>query len=356
MIVAIGCDKRADVIRCLPGILVALLSFFGSKPAAAITLGGRDYTPLSQIASANGMAAPTKIASKAYGAAGGGKSIRVKVNSRDAIVNGIRSWLAFPALERGGQAYISDSDVEHVLKPAFKPGSVDRPGAVRTVVLDAGHGGHDRGASGPTGYEKEFTLDVVLRLKKRLEKAGFKVVLTRSSDRFVDLADRPAIASKYKNAIFVSIHFNSADWKRSANGLEVFAITARNTPPTGQKNIMSRDRTSEAGHRYEGASAVFAGTMLHSLLGAMDSYDRGVKRARFAVLRRSTVPAILIEGGFLTNPAEARKIGSASWRDNYADAITRGIVEFAAWAGDGRVPRTVTQYGGKPTTQFVPED
>lgn len=337
-------------------LAAALLMTTARADWNVVEIGGRDYVSLNEVAEFYGLGKPEPIGRKAFGASGNGRSLRVKLDSRDAIVNGARTWLAFDVKERGGAPYLSRVDVVHTLEPAFRPDKVEGASPVKTIVLDAGHGGHDRGARSSYGYEKEYTLDVVQRLRKKLEKAGFNVQLTRSSDRFIELPSRPGIARKYKNSIFVSIHFNSADWNRAANGIEVYAISARGTPPTGQKGVQARDNEKEPGHALERTNAVLAASVLHSILGGMDFYDRGLKRSRFAVLRYATVPAILIECGFLTNAAEAKRIESAAWRDELADAIARGIVEYAKYASGKGAPRTVTAYGGKPTTEFVPEN
>jgi N-acetylmuramoyl-L-alanine amidase len=101
---------------------------------------------------------------------------------------------------------------------------------------------------------------------------------------------------------------------------------------------------------------VLATTLYQTVLGRLPSFDRGVKRARFAVLREATVPAVLIEGGFLTEPTEAAQIASASWRQQYANAIAAGIREYKRLAEQRALPRRATDYGRTPTTEFVPED
>ncbi len=319
-------------------------------------IDGRDYVTLGAIAKFYGMSAPQSIGAGRFACEGGGRSFRVRVARRDAIIDGARHWLAFPPIARDGQVYISRADVSHTIDVAFRPGSAAGIRPVRTVVLDAGHGGHDKGAISRFGTEKEFTLDMVARVRKRLEKAGFKVVQTRSSDSFVPLESRPAVANRYPDSIFVSIHFNAAGWKPSANGMEIFALPARGTPPTGQKLPQTRDLTTESGHANGAANLVLANTIFHSMLGGMKMYDRGVKRARFSVLKNARVPAVLIEGGFLTNPSEAARISATAWREGFADAITRGIVEYQKLATAKTSPRTVTQYGGKPTTDFIPDE
>ena len=157
-----------------------------------------------------------------------------------------------------------------------------------TIVIDPGHGGFDRGGiPGQRVPEKIMTLDVSLRLKPLLEKAGYRVVMTRDTDVFVPLGTRAAIANSNPNAIFVCIHFNSAT-RSGANGIETYF--------------------------YSTESAPLAASIHSALVGGAPSENRGVRRRGYFVLRKTTVPAVLIECGFLTNPTEAQ----------YAKAIPTG--------------------------------
>ncbi len=344
---------------------LAWLIFFGLAGAGwadfeTKEIGGRDYVSLESIADFYGMAPPSSgkkaDGKRTWEARGGGRSVRVKEESREAILSGARQWMAFPMLLSGGEPFVSRMDVSKVLEPAFRPDKVPGLPKVTTVVLDAGHGGHDKGASSRFGYEKEFTLDLTNRVKTYLEKAGLKVVRSRTSDRFVELPVRANLPNRYENSILVSLHFNSADWKPSANGIEIFATPARGTPPTGQSKVLARDVGKEDAHAVEPASVVLANTIFSSMLASTRLYDRGVKRARFSVLRNADVPAVLVEGGFLTNPSEAARIASKTWREDLAASIARGILAYVALVKNGTVPKTVAGYGGRETTEFVPLD
>jgi N-acetylmuramoyl-L-alanine amidase len=303
-----------------------------------VPIGGRDYVTLASTAEFYGLGAPTS-AGKKFAANGNGRSLQVEVGSREAMIDGVRHWLSFPALPGEGGACVSKFDVSRTIDPALRPEKVGGMKPFRTVVLDAGHGGHDNGARSPFGSEKEFTLDTVRRLRKKLEAAGLKVVQTRNSDTFIDLEARPRVANRLSGAIFVSIHYNSADWKPSANGIETYAISPLGAPPSGQDNVMARDRMPERGHALEPVNFTLANAVQHALVGKLGVEDRGVKRARFVVLKDAATPAILIEGGFLTNPGDAAKIASPTWRESYAAAIAAGIVEFRNLAEKGTKPR-----------------
>jgi N-acetylmuramoyl-L-alanine amidase len=172
-------------------------------------------------------------------------------------------------------------------------------GSTITVVIDAGHGGYDRGGiPGQRVAEKEMTLDVAQRLKKTLAASGYRVVMTRDSDVFVPLGTRVAIANSYANAIFVSIHFNSA--KRSgAGGIETYFYSRESLP------------LASAIHYY--------------VAGGAPSSNRNVRRRGYYVLRKANVPAVLVECGFLTNPTEAAYAQTASYRQKLAEEIATGV-------------------------------
>jgi N-acetylmuramoyl-L-alanine amidase len=172
--------------------------------------------------------------------------------------------------------------------------------AVRTVVIDAGHGGHDRGGGpGQRIPEKPYTLDVAKRLQSILSSAGYRTIMTRSGDYFVGLGGRCAIANRQSDAIFVSIHFNSAR-REGADGIETYYYTGR--------------------------SSGLAAAVHREVVRAAGTENRGVRRRGFYVIRNTRIPSILCELGFLTNRAEAKRIsGSVAHRQKLAEAVARGI-------------------------------
>jgi N-acetylmuramoyl-L-alanine amidase len=166
-------------------------------------------------------------------------------------------------------------------------------------VIDAGHGGYDRGGiPGQTVSEKEMTLDVAQRLKKALTANGYRVVMTRDSDVFVPLGTRVAIANSYSNAIFVSIHFNSAK-RAGAGGIETYFYSRESLP--------------------------LASAIHYFVAGGAPSSNRNVRRRGYYVLRKTSVPAVLVECGFLTNPTEAAYAQTASYRQKLAEEIAAGV-------------------------------
>lgn len=181
-------------------------------------------------------------------------------------------------------------------------GSLETSMAFSTVVIDAGHGGHDRGGI-PSNIipEKGVALDVARRVQLYLSRAGLRTVMTRSTDVFIPLGTRVSIANSQKRAIFVSIHFNSAP-RVGANGIETFygSASARPLAMAIQRNAMATT-TGE---------------------------NRGVKSAKFYVLRKTKIPAVLVECGFLTNPGDARLAMQAAYRDKLARQIASAILAF----------------------------
>src|SRR5436190_3452671 len=175
----------------------------------------------------------------------------------------------------------------------------DRTSENVTVVIDAGHGGHDRGGiPGQRIAEKDMTLDVAQRLRNVLAASGYRVVMTRDSDVFVPLGTRVAIANSYRNAIFVCVHFNATK-RMGAGGIETY--------------FYSRD------------SLPLASAIHHFVVGGAPSASRGVRRRGYYVLRKTSIPAVLVECGFLTNPTEAAYAQTASYRQKLAEEIAAGV-------------------------------
>ena len=152
--------------------------------------------------------------------------------SREAIINGARSWLCFPVIEQDGKSLVTRTDVAKTIEPLVRPHRVPNVGNVQTVVLDPGHGGHDKGQVSRYGAEKDFALDVARKLRTILQAKGLKVIMTREGDYFVPLEVRAKIANSARNSIFVSVHFNATNDDPNATGFEIFSFTPRGAPST----------------------------------------------------------------------------------------------------------------------------
>lgn len=224
------------------------------------------------------------------------------------------------------------------------------------IVIDPGHGGEDTGAVGPTGVaEKNITLGVARKLSASLaEKTGCSVVLTREDDTFIALEERTAKANRVSADIFISIHVNAA-LSRTVDGIETYFLSFDATDEDARRvaafeNSFSSsvkahqevngdlreillDMASTASHH---ESSALAESVQTSLLKAVKREDRGVKQAPFTVLVGATMPAILVEIGFISNPLEERRLSSSAGQARLSDSITEGVVNFKKTTDIGR--------------------
>jgi N-acetylmuramoyl-L-alanine amidase len=221
--------------------------------------------------------------------------------------------------------------------------------------VDAGHGGFDKGAGSSEGVEKDYALDVSRRLRPLLQAKGFKVVLTRENDAFLPLELRARIANQTHDAVFVSIHFNSAS-KPDASGFEVFSLTPRGAPSTADDALALSFVNSQEGSPVDAQSFVLSACVYHSLLGHLSRFDRGIKRARFAVLRKTKIPAILVEGGFLSQADDTKLVANPEWRGKLAEAIAIGIENYRNAMERKQRPMLVADYRAQSAMGITIED
>jgi len=329
-------------------------SGFAADDWQLIKVNGRDYLTVDNISKFYGL--PADVARS-------GAQIKLETvknplefigGSRETVINGARSWLCFPVLEKDGKFLVSRTDVAKTIDPLLRPHRVANSDKVRTVVLDPGHGGYDKGAMCRYGSEKNFALDVARQLRPLLQAKGFRVIMTREGDYFVPLEVRARIANAARDSIFVSIHFNATDRDPSATGFEIFSFTPRGAPSTSDNWVTSNSASVQAGSKVDAQSMALSACIYHSLLGHIPEFDRGIKRARFAVLRLTEVPAVLVEGGFLTERGESRLIAKKDWRGRLAQAISVGIENYRALAVKNKPPMLVADY--RRQGQSVPDE
>lgn len=249
------------------------------------------------------------------------------VGQRKAWWNGMQVWTGFPPRMERGRLKVHRRDVESHFGPLMKgQPSVTVPD--RSIVIDAGHGGRNAGTRSIAGnrFEKEFTLDWAIRLRAILERRGWKVTMTRTNDVDLALAERVTVADASGAALFLSLHFNSAFPNREAAGLETYSVT-----PQGMASHVVREFADEPGKAYpnnahDDANLRLAVAVHRSLLATTGLQDRGVRRARFMdVLRWQNRPSILVEGGYLSNPAEAARIQQPEFRQKLAEAVAAAL-------------------------------
>jgi N-acetylmuramoyl-L-alanine amidase len=307
-----------------------------------VRLGGVNYIDLATFCGRFGLQ-PT-AARGAHGRVGFASkwtSLEFEVDSRESTINDQRVFLGDPLRSANGRACISVIDAELLVTPILLPGpdGLAVP-ALKTIVLDPGHGGGDPGtANKRVGVnEKTMALDTARRLKKLLSAAGYNVILTRNSDRqladdkVADLLRRDQIATKAGADLFVSLHYNAitSDADR-VSGVEVFTMTPRSqysTSDTGRDDDKMA-HTLSPGNANDHWNTVLGYCIHREMIDKLKVPDRGLKRARWAVLRMATCPAVLVESGYLSNNAEARKIATAAYRQRIAQAIADGIQAYA---------------------------
>lgn len=315
---------------CIRFIAVTAVCLLASVASAVVLrsrhIEGGEYVLVSDVAQYYGLGRNTSddrdIARYA--------ELTVEADRRDVTLNGVQHWINAPIYSAQGKLWISSTDILKVLDPVLRQGRCPKPLAVRNIILDPGHGGNDRGTHGQIGIEKTLTLDLAKRVKDQLEARGFQVALTRSTDRLIPLESRPEIAAQKRADLFVSIHLNSGG---NAEGIETFCLppakaVSTSAPFRGWQ--ATRDQDAEPGNRNDEQNVWLAHCVQKSLLRATGGNDRGVRRARFLVLRDTACPAILVEAGFLTNASEERRLLNADYRDRLAKAILEGILNYKA--------------------------
>jgi len=346
--------KRPFVLAFLSIFIVSRL-LFGADDWQIIKVNGHDYLTVENISKFYGLPADVVPSGEKIRLEAVKNPLEFVRGSREAMINGARSWLCFPLVEQDGKVLVSRTDVAKTIEPLLRPQRVANVGKFQTVILDPGHGGHDKGQVSRYGYEKDFALDVARKLRPFLQTKGLRVIMTREGDYFVPLEVRAQIANATRNSIFVSIHFNGTNDDPNATGFEIFSFTPRGAPSTSDNAAAPSSLSMQPGSEVDAQSMALSVCIYHSLLGHIPEFDRGIKRARFAVLRLTRVPAVLIEGGFLTERGESQLIAKKDWRANLAHAIGVGIENYRALAGK-KPPMLVADYrrqNKSPPVEFV---
>ncbi|MEI8038047.1 MAG: N-acetylmuramoyl-L-alanine amidase [Verrucomicrobiota bacterium] len=265
--------------------------------------------------------------------------IRLNIGGNECLMNGVKFVFTYPVSAVGDKAYVSRMDLAKLIDPVLRPSFIKNAGDFRTVILDAGHGGKDAGATNSLGTEAAYNLKVSLLVKSLLEAQKFKVVMTRDSDRYLTLQERVEVANAVReNAIFVCIHFNSGG--SAARGIETFTLSPPGVSHYG-RDAIAADNQSRAGNEHDSANIALATSVHGSVLRHLQGYtfDRGIKHARFSVLSGVRHPAILLEGGFLSHSYDAGLIADPK----YQDALAKGVVEA--------ISKYRFAVGGTPTVQ-----
>ena len=351
--------SAAPRLAALAGL--ALLSFgVGQPPAEAATgrtpptrptqstvaaslpstrIDGLDYFDMERAAARLGLTARGREGRKFVFA--DQKSRLLVEDGREVFVDGSRVFLGSPIVARQGRLHISKIDFERCLTPLLAPELIPSvPPFPKVITIDPGHGGSDDGMINPRlgMKEKDFTLQVAIRLKKILETAGCKVILTRKDDRELastkpaDLRRRWEIANRAKSDLFVSIHFNALADDTKTGGTEIYTQTPQFQRSTrswspGQGNDAERDPVPA--NRFDAWSVLLGHSIKQELVKDLKTFDRGQKTMHSAVMKGLNCPGVLIESVFLSNDTEARLVATAEYRQRIAQSIADGIRSYA---------------------------
>jgi len=320
-------------------VTTVVLPISTNKPAVTVSNPApvTTWTSLNRWAAAHNLGAPHRltgspVTSYALGSKNG--VMVLEISSHEATWNGVEINLGFAPEFIDGEVFLHGLDLQKNLEPllcapplAFGPN--------RVIVIDPGHGGSNTGTTNVLDrrFEKEFTLDWAKRLAPLLETNGWKVFLTRTSDVLVTNSYRVTFAEMHRADLFISLHFNSTEREKTTgkrdertSGLETYCIT-----PTAMPSTLTRgfeDNWSEIlpNNAFDAQNLQLAVRIHSALLRATGMEDRGVRRSRFdTVLRGQNRPAILIEGGYLSNPAEAKLIESPEYRQKLAEALANAL-------------------------------
>ena len=304
-----------------------------AAPLTRVQLAGREWHELAGWAKASRLSFTWNGPAKLAHLTNATTRLSFAADSQQSVINGVKVWLSLPITPHAGGLLISVLDVETVLKPILTPKRSSPPRRIRTIVLDPGHGGKDPGNQEGSLLEKRYTLLLAQQVRAKLQAAGYHVLLTRNRDTFVDLPDRVALGNRAKADLFLSLHFNAiASRATSAEGIETFCLTPHTASSTHAPPQTTQGSTL-AGHKTTSESILMGYQIQKALVRRLGMVDRGVKHARFVVLRDTTMPAVLIEAGFMSAKGDLGKITDATSRARTASAIVEAIRSYRQQTG-----------------------
>jgi N-acetylmuramoyl-L-alanine amidase len=289
------------------------------------------WTSLNRWAAENKFAAPRRAANGPtvnYSISSPRGTMILTIGSREAIWRGLELHLGFAPEIIDDQVFIHGLDLRKNLEPLLLDEPLTFSSTNRIIVIDPGHGGVAGGTISTLDKrpEKEFTLDWARRLKPLLEANGWRVFLTRTNDTDVSLSNRVAFAASHRADVFISLHFNSSAPDHKQSGLETYCLTPVGMPSTLTRGNPDYYSQMFPNNYYDELNIQLAAKLHGALLQANGEEDRGIRRARFmGVLHGHRCPAVLIEGGFLSNAREAEKIETGAFRQRLAEALANAL-------------------------------
>lgn len=316
----------------------------GRLPAApsghTVQLGGIEHVDAANFGAGYGLKPTTDQKGTSLTLKSAWTEIVLEADNREAAINGLRVFLGDPVRLYRGRLWLSRHDADKTFTPLLLPGAGQAkvPG-LKHIVIDPGHGGRDPGKENHRlkVNEKTLTLDTARRLQKALQTMGYKVELTREDDRHLgadkvsDLQNRAIMANRTGADLFISLHYNAVEAGADrVTGVEVYTLTPRHQFSTADSDRQDRNgaATENPGNANDHWNIALGYQVHRRMIADLPAADRGLKRARWAVLRDAECPAILIEAGFLSNDTEARKIASSAYRQKIAEAIADGVQAY----------------------------
>ena len=321
-----GIALLAALLLWCAGVSIAPAKALPAKTSRT-RIAGVEYLRLTDWAASHKFQARWTVPGRELQLASAWSTLRFAADSRRCEINGVTVWLSHPIAVRQGIAWISRLDTATSIDPILFP---SRAGVkVKTICIDPGHGGKDPGNRDGRQQEKTYTLLLARELSKQLSAAGFNVVMTRATDTFVELPTRPELARRRRADLLLSVHFNATASSSggSVQGAEVYCLTP---PRASSTNARGEGAGTGAfpGNRHDSKNMLLAYHVQNALVRRLGAQDRGVKRARFAVLRSAEMPTVLIEGGFMSHAAEAKRIYDAGYRRKMAAAIVEAVTAY----------------------------
>ncbi|MFO1497407.1 MAG: N-acetylmuramoyl-L-alanine amidase [Verrucomicrobiota bacterium] len=291
---------------------------------ATITIAGREHVDLQAWAEANKFQLARK--DEEIRLTNRTAQLAFKLKSQRAEINGVMLFLSHPVVLHQNNIWISQKDMKLAVGPILFPPK-NRPGqALKIVALSAGHGGKDPGYQVSRQQEKKYTLLLTQELQKLAARAGFKTVMIRNADRFIEREERINQAKRAKADIYIELHYNSAGPANTeSRGVETYCLTPDGANST---NGGADEYGTLPGNRLDENNMLLAYKIHRSLVEDLGMADRGLRRARFEVLREAVMPAVLVEAGFMSNPDELRKIQDPTHRRQTAQSILDGLLAY----------------------------
>lgn len=303
-------------------------------------LEGTDYYVAKDFAARFGLKTKLSKSGRELSFKSAWTTIKLEADSRECELNGIRVFLGDPVKLSKGRFYLGRLDAEKRLTPLLLPGAGEsRVPALKVIVIDAGHGGRDPGKENRRlkVNEKSLALDTAQKLKKVLETQGYRVVMTRSRDAHLaktkkdDLRRRAEIANEVGADLFISLHYNAVGRRaQRVSGVEVYTLTPQNQFSTAdsERDDKKGAKVKLIGNANDHWNTIIGYQVQRRMVTDLTVTDRGLKYARWSVLRHAECPAILVESGFLSNDAEAQRIMQSAYRQKIAIAIADAVQAY----------------------------